>query len=194
MIFDAHISIAPSQNLLSRFTEFTSFCSSLFGKSAFHLVLDWYQLTGEPLSWWQLQAPWACAPEKKNSLIAWQTIKGLISISHFWFAWVLQPIWLIVSLPWTFGQEFLAWGRSLKLIGIFPRAEIFKSRNQRNLISSEKTSRQQTLFCPRKEFLLLPPPTLPISSLKVSRKRRYWFFCDAVSDKTKDVLGTQILL
>ena len=45
----------------------------------------------------------------------------------------------------------------------------------RNLISLEKSSSQQTLFCPRKEFLLLPPPTLPISSLKVSIKRRYWF-------------------
>ena len=73
-------------------------------------------------------SPLSLRPWKKNSLIAWQTINGLISISHFWFAWVLQPIWLIVSLPWTFGQEFLAWGRSLKLIGIFPKAEIFNSR------------------------------------------------------------------
>ena len=73
-------------------------------------------------------SPLSLRPWKKNSLIAWQTIYGLISISHFWFAWVLQPVWLFVSLPWTFGQEFLAWGRSLKLIGIFPRAEIFKSR------------------------------------------------------------------
>ena len=147
MIFEAHISIAPIQNLLSRFTEFTSFCSSLFGKSAFHLVLDWYQLTGEPLSWWRLQAPWACAPEKKNSLIAWQTIYGLISISHFWFAWVLQTIWLIVSLPWTFGQEFLAWGRSLKLIGIFPRAEIFKSqRILRNFFPKKNLSDKKPCF------------------------------------------------
>ena len=64
----------------------------------------------------------------------------------------------------------------------------------RNLISLEKSCSQQTLFCPRKEFLLLPPPTLPISSLKVSIKRHYWFFCDAVSGKDIDVLGNDICI
>ena len=167
MIFDAHISIAPSQNLLSRFTEFTSFCSSLFGKSAFHLVLDWYQLTGEPLSWWQLQAPWACAPEKKNSLIAWQTINGLISISHFWFAWVLQPIRLIVSFTLNIWSRVFGLRSFIEADWYFSQSwNIQKPDLIRNLISFEKSSRQQTLFCPRKEFLLLPP-TLPILSLKV---------------------------